>query len=159
MRKVYPPYKDAAGSIAFHDQRFYSDSQLAELLEENIESDGFQFAKLNLIKYLLDEFGIDFIRVENEDGVKGYKIATPVESVRITAKRLHSRIRNATRKHGKVLSNVDRAVLPADVQKEFDARLIRGGLLAAFLSQTPLKKCIEGIKIRLDHPTIIDRGQ
>lgn len=160
MTRLHPLYKEAAQIIAAGDQVFYSDEDLAALLEEAIGSKLYEFARLKLIAYLLDEFGLDFIRadhIKRRKKIKGYKIATPVESVRITARRLQNRIKNAARKQRKVLSVVDCSALPEEVKREYEARVIRGGLLASFLAQTPLGRCVPGINIRFDRPKIIQR--
>jgi hypothetical protein len=160
LTRLHPLYKDVALMIAGSERVFYSDDNLAALLEEEIGSQAFDFARLNLAAHLLDEYSIDFIRAEDiENGAKskGYKIATPTESVQITAPRLQNRIRNAARKQRKVLSVIDYGALPAAVKKEYDARVIRGGLLMAFLAQTPLRQCVPGVKMRIDRPKIIKR--
>lgn len=161
MTKLHPAYKEAAKQIADNGKVFYSDGALSMMLEEPLDTKFFDFARLKLIAYLLDEYGIDFIRSEiiaaDDAKLKGYKIATPAESVKITARRLDKRVNNAARKQRKVLSVVDYGALPAEVQKEYDARVIRGGLLAAFLAQTPLKRCVPGVVVRFDRPSIIDK--
>jgi hypothetical protein len=160
MAKLHPSYKEAARRITAENKVFYSDEALGFLLEEDIGTKDYEFARLSLISYLLDEYGVDFIRaeaIEGKEKCKGYKIATAVESVQITARRLQNRIRNAARKQRKVLSVVDPGALPEVVKKEYDARLIRGGLLASFLAQTPLKRCVPGIAIRVDRPKLIQR--
>jgi hypothetical protein len=160
LTRLHPLFKDVARLIADDERVFYSDEDLAALLEESIGSMAYDFARMNLANHLLDEYGIDFIRaeaIEEHSKRKGYKIATPVETVRITAPRLQNRIRNAARKQRKALSVVDYGALPAAVKKEYDARVIRGGLLAAFLAQTPLRQCVPGVKMRIDRPKIIKR--
>lgn len=155
MQRLHPLYKELAQAIAIGDQVFYTDEEIAAGLEEELETKPFEFARMKLVDHLLDSFEIDFIRAENTKKQRGYKIATPVESVKISAPRLQKRISNAARRQRKVLSTIDRPALPESIQKEYDAYVIRGGLLASFLAQTPLKRCLEGIQVRFDRPKII----
>jgi hypothetical protein len=160
LTRLHPLFKDVARLIAGDERIFYSDEDLSNLLEEPIGTMAFDFARMKLASHLLDEYSIDFIRaeaIEHRSKRKGYKIATPVETVRITAPRLQNRIRNAARKQRKALSVVDYGALPEEVKREYDARVIRGGLLASFLAQTPLRRCVPGITMRIDRPRVIKR--
>jgi hypothetical protein len=161
--RLHPLYKDVARQISGAEDIFYTDGELAEMLEEDLTSDEYNFARMNLVAHLLDEYGIDFIRAANEISGKGYKIATSEESVVISAARLQRKIRNGARKQRKVLSIVDRSQLEAATQVDYDAYLIRGGLLQAFFAQTPLCKCYPGVTLRIDRPALIQneawRGQ
>lgn len=157
MLRIYPIYKEVAHLIANNQQVFYTDVELASLLEVEPDLPDFQFLKMNLIYHLLDKYKIDFIRAINEKFIKGYKIATPEESVKLSAKRLQNRIVRAARKQRKVLGVVSREKLPEEIKLEYDAYLIRGGLFASFLAQTPLRRCLEGVVMRIDRPKLIKK--
>ena len=154
--KLYPDYKQAAYDIDAGGKIFYSDVELAQMLSVEIGTDEFRFAIMNLNKYLLDEYNIDFIRAKNETKGKGYKIATDQERVDITTERLSRRFKFAVAKQRKVLNTVDRSALPDDTKIKYDRYAVKNGLLISFLNKTPLSKCLPGAAVRVDVPKMIE---
>ena len=157
--RLHPLYKEAALQISLSKEVFFSDKELAEMLELKLDTQDFQFGKLKLIEGLLDIYNIDFIRAANEDKGKGYKKATNEEKITVTTTRLKRKIYSTARKQRKILSIVDPAALPESVKKEYDAHFIRSGLLQSFLSQTTNKKILTGSVVRIDRPKLIEETQ
>jgi len=153
--QLYPAYKEAAEKIVEGDSIFYSDDVLSIMLDEELQTDKYRFALMHLQQWLLDEYDINFIRSENEDFGKGYKIATDIESVKVTAERLHKRYYTTACKHKKILNVVDRKELSDDVSAIYDRHCMKNGLMRAFLSKTPLFKCLPDAKVRVDVPKLV----
>ena len=153
--RIYPAYKEAALTIATADRAFYSDEELAFMLERVIYTDPYEFALMELVRQLLHEYQIDFIRWTSEDGVKGYKVATSEESVKITVNRLRGRMRRAVCKERRVLDTVDRSACSLAVQDEYDRQMIRNGMTISFLNKTSLSRCVPGLSVRVDVPRLI----
>ena len=153
--KLYPAYKEAGRRIYDGDQIFFTDSELSELLAEPLGSDGFRFAIMNLNEHLLSEYQIDFIRAENPEGDRGYKIATSEESVMITTQRLARRFRNVVSRQRRVLDTVDRSRLSDDAAGLYDRHMVKNGLMLSFLNKTPISRCEPGLVVRIDVPKLI----
>jgi hypothetical protein len=117
------------------------------MMDEEPESKRFEFAKMQLIEYLLDEYQIDFIRSENEKEGKGYKKATPEESITVSTERMNRKVQNAARKQAKIISTVDRAELSDDMKNRHDRHFIRNGMLIAFLNKTARRLPTSSVKI------------
>ena len=156
MTTFHPAYKQAAIDIAESNRVFFSDSELSTMLMEEQDTDKFQFAKMSLIDYLLDEYQIDFIRAENEHNGKGYKKATPQESIEITAERLARKFRKVAYRQRKVIDTVDRGLLPDSIKDKHDKHIVKSGLLISFLNKTPLNKCVQGSAVKVDVPKMIE---
>lgn len=156
--RLHPIYKDVARLIAANQQAesriFYSDKELAGLLEEELGGKEYQFAFMGLVAHLLEEYQIDFIRSENEVTGKGYKIATPEESLQITIDRLHRKQLKALNKQRRVIDTIDRSGLSVEQQMDYDRKIIRNSMLVSFYHKTPLSKCIPGAQIRVDVPRL-----
>lgn len=156
--RLHPLYKEAAMQISKREKLFFSDNELAEMLDCDMMSQDFQFAKLQLVNELLYTFDIDFIRSENEDEGKGYKIASNDEKVAVTTKRLQKKIYSTARKQRKVLSTVDRNLLSNETLcKVYDTATIRGGLLLSFFSQASRKLLTTDTIVRIDRPKLIEK--
>ena len=154
--KLHPAYKEAARHIHRGGQVFFTDTELSGLLSEPVGTDGFRFAIMNLNEHLLSEYQIDFIRAENQEGQRGYKIATSEESVRITTQRLSRRLRNVVSKQRRVLDTVDRNQIGEEAAWLYDRHMVKNGLLTSFLNKTPIAKCIPGLAVRIDVPRLIE---
>lgn len=154
--KLHPAYKEAGRRIYRAGQVFYTDRELAELLMEPAGSDGFRFAIMNLNEHLLSEYQIDFIRSENAEGERGYKIATSEESVMVTTQRLARRFRNVVSKQRRVLDTVDRGRISQEAAWLYDRHMVKNGLLTSFLNKTPVSRCVPGLAVRIDVPRLIE---
>ena len=153
--QLYPAYKETADIIANSNNIFFSDNDLSEMLEEELQSDKYRFALMNLQSWLLNEHDINLIRSNNEVLGKGYKIATATESVSVTAARLHRRYYTTVGKHKKILGVVNRKELTHDVSETYDRHCMKNGLMRAFLSKTPLLKCLPDVRVRIDVPKLV----
>lgn len=158
--RIYPLYKEAAEKIA-EDSKiiFYNDLEISEMVEEKPDTMKYQFALMQLIRELLYEHGIDFIRSENEELGKGYKIATPKESIQKTADRLNRRMLMAIHKQRRVLDTIDRSNLPKDLRDDYDRKMVRNGATLSFIHKVPLSKCNPGLSVRVDVPRLLPAPQ
>ncbi|WP_319408804.1 hypothetical protein [uncultured Desulfosarcina sp.] len=154
--KLHPAYKEAGRRIYQKGQIFYTDGELAGLLMEPAGTDGFRFAVMNLNEHLLSEYQIDFIRAENPDGEKGYKIATSEESVMVTTQRLARRFRNVVSKQRRVLDTVDRNRISEEAAYLYDRHMVKNGMMTSFLNKTPISRCEPGLMVRIDVPRLIE---
>lgn len=153
--KLHPAYKEAGRCIYQRGQIFYTDGELAKLLMEPVGTDGFRFAIMSLNEHLLSEYQIDFIRAENQEGERGYKIATSEESVIITTRRLARRFRNVVAKQRRVLDTVDRGRISEEAAWLYDRHMVKNGMMMSFLNKTPINRCEPGLSVRIDVPKLI----
>lgn len=151
---MYPEYKEAAKLIVNSENDIFSDSELAKMLIVEIGTKEFQFAVLKLKDHLLNDYGIDFIRVDL-GAEKGRKIASSRESVRITISRLSKRVKNAASRQRTVIETVDRATLDQNDKKLYEGSVVRNGLLLSFLAQTRRKVFPAHTNLRIDVPKVI----
>lgn len=151
---LYPEYKEAGKQIANGDQDIFSDNELARMLKVGIDTKEFQFAVLKLKDHLLNDYGIDFIRVDL-GSEKGRKIASSSESVRITISRLAKRVKSAAIRQRTVIETIDRATLDQNDEKLYEGSVVKNGLLLSFLAQTRRKAFPAHSKLRIDVPKVI----
>lgn len=152
---IYPEYKNAAHVISKGQEIFYSDKTLATMLMADKETKEYQFRLMHLVRHLLEDHGIDFIRAANEVEGKGYKIATDKESLDITVSRLSRKVRNTACKQAVVLNIIDREKLEHSDIQVHEQRLLKNGLLLSFLAQSERKKITSKYEVRIDVPKII----
>lgn len=153
---IFPEYKHAGEIIAAAQRDFFSDEELVELLKADLETKTFQFRLLALKDYLLNEKGMDLIRVADSDK-RGQKIATCSESLKITVQRLSRRVKNAAQKQRTVLGTIDRAQLTDDESKLYDRNTIKNGLLLCFLDRTKRIALPQNSTVRIDVPKVIQQ--
>jgi len=151
---LYPEYKEAGKKIATGDRETYSDSELAAMLMVDIGTKEFQFAILKLNDHLLNQYGIDFIRVDI-GGEKGRKIASNSETVKITVQRLSRRMRNAVTRQRTVIETVDRSMLDGDDEKLYDRSVVKNGLFMSLMAKTRRRVLPSESTVRIDVPKII----
>lgn len=154
--RIYPLFKDLAREIAGEDRIFYPDTELVEKLKEKPESDAYRFALMGLKDQLLHEYQVDFIRSENEELGKGYKKATPQESIEISVELRQRKIRNQIHRQRRILDTIDRVQLSSQLSEDYDRKVIRNGMMLSFFNKIPLSKCLPGSNVRVDVPKLIE---
>lgn len=154
--RIYPLFKDLAREIAGEDRIFYPDTELVKKLKEKPESDAYRFALMGLKDQLLHEYQVDFIRSENEELGKGYKKATPQESIEISVELRQRKIRNQIHRQRRILDTIDRVQLSSQLSEDYDRKVIRNGMMLSFFNKIPLSKCLPGSNVRVDVPKLIE---
>lgn len=157
ITRMYPAWKEAATIIADSDKIFFSNQELEKLLEEKLKTEEYNLARMCLKGCLRDIHKIDFIPFMDKNIGKGYKKATSEESTTITLSRLSKKFKSAVRIQAEVIGIIKRPQLSDNATKIYDARIIQNALLRTFLANTPLRKCIPGTSVNVDHPKIIDK--
>ncbi len=150
--RMYPPWKEAATIIANSNEIFFSNKKLEQLLEEKLKTEDYNLARMCLKGCLRNEHKIDFIPWADKHLGKGYKKATSEESTVITLSRLSRKFKTAVRIQAEVIGIIKRPRLSDNATKVYDARIIQNALLRTFLAKTPLKQCIPGSSVKVDHP-------
>lgn len=153
---IFPEYKAAVEWIIESGEVTFSDDDLATMMHTTTEENAFRFGMLKLKKHLLDEHGIDFIRVKDRDtGFRGHKIATSAESLHLTVSKLSARVRNAANKQRTVLTTIDRNVLIDSDQRSFDKNIAKNGLLLSFIDKTRRMVMPKTITLNTEVPRMI----
>ena len=155
--KLYPPYKEAARHICESDKDFFSFKEIADMLEVEIETQDWQFGRMKVKQYALDEYSIDLIPTANEHKGRGYKKATDEEMVTVTCPRLNKKGFNTIRKHRKILTCVDTTKLSDKVMKLFERNVVKNLLEISLLEKSPLKKCTPGMTVSVGTPKLYNR--
>lgn len=153
--RIHPLYMDAAETIASGEQLFYSDTAIAQLLEQRLGTVDYGLEFMNLKERLFWHHNIDFIRTEDPVAGKGYKIANSAESLIKTATRYRKRVCKTVGRQARLLDKmIDRGALDSEEQKIYERRQIQNGLERILVHNTPLRKCTKDLTldIRRDVP-------
>lgn len=153
--KLHPAYMEAARMISESPRDFFPYTEIAELLEVDLDSQDFQIQRMHLKNHALNEYDLDLIPTSNEHLGRGYKKATDEERVTITTPRLSRRITNAVKKQRKILTTVDPGLLNDKVRDLYNKNLVKNSMFIAFMEKLPLRKCIPGLKVSIKTPKFL----
>lgn len=148
---LFPNWKELARLIAedcWADDAtpFYSDQEIASLLETQIGTTEFSFNWLKCREVLLKKHGIDFMRVKSP--VPGYKVMSNHEKVEYGFRRRFNKTRRNVRRTVALCRSVNRNLLSDDDAKAHDVQLAKSGLMQAVYLQLP--KTENGLRLTIE---------
>lgn len=144
---LYPNWKELVKIIveqeAVQQGGFYSDDDIAEILEDNV-----QYQWMRVCQELRQKYGLDFIRIKSP--VKGYKSMTDTEKVYIGFKRRMSKTKRNFRRMAQVAGSVNRNALSENDAKAHDMNMAKIGLLGMTFIELPEGAKTMKLTIELD---------
>lgn len=133
-QSLYPNWKELVKIIveqeASQSGSFYSDDDIAEILEDNV-----QYQWLRVCQELRQKHGLDFIRIKKP--VKGYKAMTDIEKIHIGFKRRMGKTRRNFKRMAQVAGSVNRNALSDNDARAYDNNMAKIGLLGMAFVELP----------------------
>lgn len=134
MTRLHPGWKEAVARISPHEPGwFVSDAQLEAWFEKTKGTDPFNLDLLQAKNALLWKDHIHLKRTE-QDGIKGYRIATDQEKVDGYVEELQRRTKSLIQRQAHVINGVDPDQLDEDGVRKHEHQVRRSGLQLAFHS-------------------------
>lgn len=148
---LFPNWKELARLIAedccANDATpFYTDQEIASLLEAQPGTNEFSFGWLKCREALLKKHGIDFMRVKYPE--PGYKVMSDHEKVEYGFRRRFNKTRRNVRRTVALCRSVNRNLLSDDDAKAHDVQLAKSGLMQAVYLQLP--KTENGLRLTIE---------
>lgn len=131
---LFPNWKELAELIAEQEAKqpgnFYSDDDIAAILENNV-----QYQWMRCCQELAKKYGMDFIRIKRP--VKGYKVMTDNEKIHIGFKRRMGKTKRNFKRMAQVAGSVNRNALSENDSKAHDMNMAKIGLLGMTFIELP----------------------
>ena len=147
---LFPNWKELAKVIAAAEDDkpagFYTDADIANLLDTEPGTQDFSFQWMQCRDHLLKTYGIEFMRVKAP--VRGYKAMSDTEKVNVGFTRRMKKTRRNANRMSRVVGSVNRNALSADDARAHDQNMAKAGLLEGLLHQLP--RGVTSLRVTVD---------
>ena len=147
---LFPNWKELAKVIAAAEDDkpagFYTDTDIADLLDTEPGTQDFSFQWMQCRDYLLKTYGIEFMRVKAP--IRGYKAMSDTEKVNVGFTRRMKKTRRNANRMSRVVGSVNRNALSADDARAHDQNMAKAGLLEGLLHQLP--RGVTSLRVTVD---------